>query len=93
MTKRVHIEVEGRVQGVGFRFECIRVATRLGLRGWVRNMVDGSVELVAEGEQEAVDQMTAWARQGPCGAQVSACRVTPETPTGEFESFEVRFGK
>lgn len=90
MKARIHIVVEGRVQGVGFRFECVRMATQLGLRGWVKNMDDGSVEIVAEGEREMVERMTAWARKGPYGAHISACRATPEPPTGEFESFEVR---
>ena len=91
MKARVHIVVEGRVQGVCFRFECRRLAIQLGLRGWVKNLDDGSVEIVAEGEKDAVERMTAWARRGPSGAYVAACRITPEAPTGEFESFDVRF--
>lgn len=91
MKARIHIVVQGRVQGVGFRFECRREAIRLGLEGWVRNMDDGSVEIVAEGEQDMVDRMVQWSRSGPSGAYVDACRATPEPPTGAFNSFEVRF--
>jgi len=91
MKARIHIVVAGRVQGVCFRFECRRLAIQLGLRGWVKNLDDGSVEIVAEGEREMVDRMTAWARKGPFGAHVVECRVNPEPPTGEDESFEVRF--
>ncbi len=91
MKARIHIVVEGRVQGVGFRFECRREAIRLGLHGWVRNMDDGSVAIVVEGEQDMVDQMVKWSRSGPAGAYVDACRAIPEPLTGEFDSFEVRF--
>lgn len=91
MKARINIVVAGRVQGVGFRFECRRLAIQLGLRGWVKNLDDGSVEIVAEGEPEAVKRMTDWARKGPFGAVVDACRAIPEPPTGEYESFEVRF--
>lgn len=91
MTTRVHLVVAGRVQGVGFRFACQRLAIQLGLGGWVKNLDDGSVEIVAEGEKDAVARMTEWARRGPSGAYVTACRALPEPPTGEGESFEVRF--
>ncbi len=91
MTARVHIMVAGRVQGVGFRFECRRLAAQRGLRGWVKNLDDGRVEIVAEGEKDSVDRLTEWSRHGPPGAFVTACRADPEQPTGEFDSFEVRF--
>ncbi|MBU4201125.1 MAG: acylphosphatase [Verrucomicrobia bacterium] len=91
MSTRVHIVVAGRVQGVGFRFECRRLAIQFGLQGWVKNRDDGSVEIVAEGDPEGVKQMTDWARKGPFGAVVNACRTIPEPPTGECESFDVRF--
>ena len=91
MNARVHIVVEGRVQGVCFRFECRHLAAQLGLRGWVKNLDDGSVEIAAEGEKDQVDRLVAWSRKGPAGAYVTACRAIPEPPTGECGSFEVMF--
>lgn len=91
MNARVHILVEGRVQGVCFRYECRHLAAQLGLRGWVKNLDDGGVEIVAEGEKDAVDRLAVWSRRGPLGAHVTACRIVAEPPTGEFDSFEVRF--
>jgi acylphosphatase len=91
MPTRIHIVVEGRVQGVCFRYECRRQAARLALVGWVKNLDDGSVEIVAEGEKGAVEQLAAWSRRGPQGAFVTACRANPESPTGEFDAFEIRF--
>mgnify|MGYP005857283447 CR=1 FL=1 len=64
--------IEGRVQGVGYRRNAAREATRLGLGGWVRNVADGSVELLAEGEEEALALLARWCYQGPPGARVTA---------------------
>ncbi|TRO54393.1 acylphosphatase, partial [Candidatus Bathyarchaeota archaeon] len=57
---RAHITVEGRVQGVGFRANTNRMANQLGLKGWVRNLRDGKVEIIAEGEPELVDRLILW---------------------------------
>lgn len=70
--------VRGRVQGVGFRASCGREATRLGLAGSVRNLPDGSVEVVAEGPADAVAELIAWCRQGPRFAQVDHASTTEE---------------
>lgn len=70
------IQVFGRVQGVGFRWFTCREATRLGLQGWVRNRRDGSVEIHAQGEANAVRQLENRAQQGPATARVSG--VTSE---------------
>lgn len=91
MNMRVHIRVKGRVQGVGFRFECQRLAIQMGLQGWVKNLADGSVEIVAEGEQARLDRLAQWSRRGPAGAYVEICHVSSEPPTGEIRTFEVRF--
>lgn len=69
--------IEGRVQGVGYRRSAQREATRLGLAGWVRNRDDGSVELLAEGSDEALARLAAWCLQGPPGARVSAVDELP----------------
>jgi acylphosphatase len=58
------------VQGVGFRYSTVREARRLGLSGYVRNLPDGSVEVVAEGEEQVLERLAAWLRRGPPGAHV-----------------------
>ena len=70
----VHLEVAGRVQGVGFRWFVRETARRAGLAGWVRNHDDGRVEIAASGPQAAIDELTTVARTGPPGARVE--RVT-----------------
>lgn len=85
---RVRVLVEGRVQGVWFRESTREQAERLGVRGWVRNLPDGRVEAVFEGEPGAVDAMVDWTRRGPGRADVTAISVEPETPRGE-RSFRV----
>ncbi len=87
--KRIHVWVSGRVQGVFFRQSARAEAERLGLRGWVRNLTDGRVEGVAEGEPEAVDAWLAWCRRGPATARVEAVRVEEEAP-GRERGFQVR---
>lgn len=83
-----HLAIRGRVQGVGYRASLTREAERLGLTGWVRNRLDGSVEAVVAGDAGAVEQLLAWARRGPPAAQVLAVEVTPAQ--GEFSGFEPR---
>lgn len=83
MNTQARIIVTGRVQGVGYRASCAREATRLGLAGSVRNQVDGSVEIVAEGDEAAVAALTEWCRVGPTFARVQSIEVLSETPTGE----------
>ena len=82
-----HIVVHGRVQGVFFRASAEEAANRLGVGGWVRNRDDGTVEMVVEGEDDAVEQMVAWAREGSSQAQVSGVDVTDTEPQGH-RSFE-----
>ena len=72
----------GRVQGVGFRWECADEAERLGVRGWVRNRADGTVEVVAEGEDDAVEEFVEWVREGPSYARVSRLQIIEEPPQG-----------
>ena len=67
---RVHLIVHGRVQGVGFRYFVTREARALGLAGTVRNRADGTVEVEAEGDPAALDQLAAAVRRGPSGARV-----------------------
>jgi acylphosphatase len=84
-TIRRHIVVSGRVQGVGFRWSCKDQADRLGIAGWVRNQPNGTVEVVAEGEDRSVNQMVGWCRRGPRHALVTDVEVSTEQPLGEPE--------
>jgi acylphosphatase len=71
MPIRRHLIIEGRVQGVGFRYGLRKVALERGCSGWVRNRADGSVEALVAGQADAVDAVVAWAHAGPRGARVS----------------------
>jgi acylphosphatase len=84
---RVRVEVLGRVQGVGFRYETERRARSLAVRGWVRNRSDGSVEAVFEGRRERVESMLEWCRRGP--GRPDEVRVEWQQPAGE-QSFRIR---
>lgn len=75
-SRRRHIVVSGHVHGVGFRYATRHEAVRLGLRGWVRNIDDGKVEIVAEGDAAAVDALQAWCQRGPAGANVTSVVAT-----------------
>jgi acylphosphatase len=78
--------IEGRVQGVGYRWWALEAARSLGLAGWVRNCRDGSVEAVVAGPRKALDQIIDLARKGPPSARVTAVDVA--AGDGAFESFE-----
>jgi acylphosphatase len=80
----------GRVQGVGFRWFTIEAASFEGLTGWVRNLPDGGVEIVAEGEVEALDRFDRAVRCGPARARVDEVVTEILAPTGRFVSFTAR---
>jgi acylphosphatase len=86
---RMRVRVRGRVQGVFFRAEARARGESLGLAGWIRNLPDGRVEAVFEGEDERVESMVEWCRHGPAGAEVDAVDVEREEPVGET-GFRVR---
>jgi acylphosphatase len=73
---RARLLVDGRVQGVGYRYSACAEAQRLGLSGWVRNRSDGRVELEAEGPPEMVEALVAWCHRGPVFARVSRVEVS-----------------
>lgn len=90
-TVRVRLIIEGRVQGVWFRDSTRRQAVMFGVTGWVRNRPEGTVEILAEGEENAVEKLVAWCRRGPSGARVDRLREEREPWQGEFESFDITF--
>lgn len=81
--KRARVRIRGFVQGVCFRAETRDRAGSLGVAGWVRNVPDGTVEAVFEGEAARVDTLVAWCRRGPEGARVDDVAVEWEEPSGE----------
>jgi acylphosphatase len=88
---RAHLKIHGRVQGVFFRATTQEEALRLGLTGWVRNCPDGSVETVAEGELEKIEEFIRWCRHGPPSARVERVDVEKSDHLGEFKSFEMKY--
>ena len=91
MNERLHAEVRGRVQGVGFRWFVQAAAQRRGLIGWTRNLADGrTVELVAEGPKPALKELLAELRRGPSGSRVEAVRASWAPATGAFTGFDIR---
>ncbi|MGQ9543025.1 MAG: acylphosphatase [Candidatus Bathyarchaeia archaeon] len=89
MKVRAHVYVSGKVQGVFFRYETKKLAVRLGVSGWVRNLPDGRVEVVFEGEREAVEDMIEFCKRGPPGADVERVEVLWKPWTGEFKDFKI----
>lgn len=92
MKVRAHVYVSGRVQGVFFRSETQDEALRHGVTGWVRNLPDGKVEAVFEGEKKAVEKLIEFCRRGPPGARVTKVDISWEPYTGEFKDFKIRYG-
>jgi acylphosphatase len=88
---RVRAFVSGVVQGVGFRYFAVGEAKTRGLTGWVRNRPDGSVEVLVEGEKGLVREYVSQLQVGPPGSRVSAVNMQPETFSGEFDTFAVRY--
>jgi acylphosphatase len=90
MSDRVtqRLQIRGRVQGVWFRESMRLEAERLGVTGWVRNLMDGSVEAVVQGSTDAVDAITRWAHRGPDSARVDGVEVSEAS--GDYARFEKR---
>ncbi len=87
--KQLHIVVRGRVQGTFFRASAQREARRLGVCGWVRNRPDGSVEILAEGEEVSVRELFGWAQKGPSAARVDKVDTRWRSYTGEHHDFRI----
>jgi len=91
MKKRIHIIIGGRVQGVFFRYGTKRQARILNVTGWVRNNLDRTVEIIAEGEEDNLKQLIAWCRKGPLIARVDNIKTEWKEFKGEFEYFSIRY--
>jgi acylphosphatase len=86
---RAHVFIGGRVQGVFFRQNTLIQARSFGVKGWVRNLADGRVEAVFEGDRPVVDKVVAYCRYGPKNAEVQKVEVSYENYSGEFEDFKI----
>lgn len=87
--RKVHLYIDGRVKAVGYRAFILRAAGPLGVKGYVRNM-EGGVEVVAEGDDDQIEQLIEAARQGPPAAQVTNVTVDEQTPNFIYKDFTIR---
>lgn len=88
---RVHLKISGRVQGVSFRAYTQEEARNIGVTGWVRNIPDGRVEAVFEGNESQIEEMLDWCHTGPPLARVQDVDVQRESYQGTFDDFKIRF--
>ncbi len=88
--KRLHLLIQGRVQGVYYRQSMKEMADLRHVKGWVRNLPSGDVEAVLEGEDIMVDDLVEWSRRGPSRAAVDHVRIDWEEPKGDFKSFAIK---
>ena len=91
MKARAHVNFKGKVQGVFFRSNTQKAANRFNVNGWVRNLRDGSVEAVFEGEKGDVETLIDWCKNEQPHAHVVGVNVNWEEYAGEFEDFEIRY--
>ena len=88
---RVHLLISGRVQGVFFRDNMRRLAKKFKINGWVKNLFDGQVEAVLEGEKKSVEKVVNWAKRGPILAKVEKIEIDWQEYKDEFSDFEIRY--
>ena len=93
MTNKIQIKViiKGRVQGVFYRAETKNTADKLGIKGYVKNLPDGSVGAVFEGDSPVVTQMLDWCNKGPAASRVENVQVEPVEVLSNFETFIIRY--
>jgi acylphosphatase len=89
MKIRVHVFVSGDVQGVFFRSETRRLAVKYNLKGWIRNLNDGRVEGVFEGDKDSVNELIGFCKKGPSGARVSNVELISEVYAGDYKEFRI----
>lgn len=88
---RIHAFVSGMVQGVSFRSTTIKIAKSLGIKGWIRNLPDNRVEIIAEGEKDKIDALIEFLKKGPPAAKVDNVDVKIEKYNGEFKDFNIKY--
>lgn len=89
---RVHLKIIGKVQGVFFRAHIQKKAEKLGnITGWAANNADGSVQVVAEGPENKINDLIDWCHSGPSTSEVEKVEVEKLTYNGEFDSFDIRY--
>jgi len=86
---RVHLFISGRVQGVFYRLTMRQKARTLGVKGFCKNLSDGRVEAIIEGEEEKVNKLIVWAKRGPFFAKVDQVEIKEENYIGEFKDFKI----
>ena len=91
MKTRIHVFISGRVQGVFFRSNTKRVADTLGIKGWVRNLSDGRVEVMVEGERNGIDRFIKSLKKGTGAARVDNVEIETQEYKGEFKDFSIRY--
>jgi len=89
--KRYHLFISGKVQGVWYRQSMLQEAIKLGVNGWVRNLSDGRVEAVIEGDEKALEKLISWCHVGPPKAVVSKIDIIEEPAASEFFSFKILY--
>lgn len=90
MRLDLHLFISGQVQGVSYRINAARMAGTLGLTGWVRNLADGRVELLAQGEEKSLRNLLTWAHQGPSQARVDHVETSWVDSDGPLADFQIR---
>jgi len=86
---RIHLIVKGKVQGVGYRNNAKRRADQLGLRGWIKNLSNGSVEIIAQGSEKKIEEFVAWCQKGPIISTVEEVQIEKQEPDTDFWDFKV----
>ena len=86
---QVYLIILGKVQGVFYRASCLEVAQKLGLTGWVKNLADGSVEVLAQGEKEKIEKLIEWCKKGPDGAKVDEVKTEWKSIKKNFSDFSI----
>ena len=88
---KARVRIEGLVQGVNYRYSTQQRALELRVNGWVRNLADGSVECLMEGERDKVETLIRWCHQGPRGARVKKVTTQWEEYTGDMQGFSITY--
>ncbi len=91
MKKRIHVFISGRVQGVFFRYTSKELAEQLGVTGWIRNLPDGRVEAIVEGDEDKIEEMIEFFHKGPPLARVDKVEIIEEEYKGEFKDFRIKY--